>query len=584
MAELVSNSQRPAPSEASDFAEYWRIVVGNLRTILAITAVGTLLSSIYFSTRPNLYTATVQILVERARPTQQASSQAIFMPNYRSEDDYYGTQIAILTGRKIQEKVVKKFQIDPLKEKYRTRATRLRATRIIAFSVTHKNPKMAADIANQFAEFFVQENANEDLYVTEQILKLIPEKMDLDEKQTAEGTSEFNKKEYVESFASVMEDPVVQKMRTEKIELGAKLNEYSQRYKPLHPVMAELTERLKYVDNEIKDRTSKIVTNLRAGLSGKIKINNVRILELASPPLKPSEPKRVRGVAIITFMLLISSVWLIVFREILNEKVRTEKDLPPMIDVPFLGYLPVARELLRNKKNSRQAGKNVSLVDAIVHNSVLADSVAGLRTHILFSMPYEKSKRIMFTSSIPEEGKSTAATLFALSLVMLKRKILLIDGDLRRPSLHSYLGLKNEKGLGDFLVGECAIEEIIRSVPGSDLKLITSGGKMENAAEFLASERFGLLMNTASENFDRIVIDVPPSLFIADGLIIAKHVHSGVLVCGSGMVNRKTIQAVIDKFHVVNHAFIGLVINHADFEKEGYRYQYYRNYKNYYSR
>src|SRR3989344_5361113 len=143
MAELVSNSQRPAPSEASDFAEYWRIVVGNLRTILAITAVGTLLSSIYFSTRPNLYTATVQILVERARPTQQASSQAIFMPNYRSEDDYYGTQIAILTGRKIQEKVVKKFQIDPLKEKYRTRATRLRATRIIAFSVTHKNPKMA---------------------------------------------------------------------------------------------------------------------------------------------------------------------------------------------------------------------------------------------------------------------------------------------------------------------------------------------------------------------------------------------------------------------------------------------------------
>ncbi len=542
------------------------------------------MSTIYFSTLPNLYTATAQILVERARPAQQSSSQAIFMPNYRSEDDYYGTQIAILTGRKIQEKVAEKFPIDPSKEKYRTRASRLRATRIIALSVTYKNPKMAADIANQFAEFFVQENANEDLYITEQILKLIPEKIDLEEKQPAEGTSEFSKQEYVESFSSVMEDPVVQKMRTEKIELGAKLNEYSQRYKPMHPVMVELNERLKYVDNEIKDRTSKIVTNLRAGLSGKIKINNVRILEAASPPRKPSDPKRARGVAIIAFMSLISSIWLIVFREILNEKVRTEKDLFPMINIPFLGYLPVARELLRNTKNRQQSIKNISLVDVITRNSVLADCVAGLRTHILFSMPYEKSKRIMFTSSIPEEGKSTAATLFALSLVTLKRKILLIDGDLRRPSLHSYLGLKNEKGLGDFIVGECTLEEAIQSVPGSDLKLITSGGKTENAAELLASERFGLLMNTASESFDRIVIDVPPSLFIADGLIIAKHVHSGVLVCGSGMVNRKTIQAVIDKFNAVNHAFIGLVINHADFEKEGYRYQYYRNYKNYYSR
>jgi capsular exopolysaccharide synthesis family protein len=216
-------------------------------------------------------------------------------------------------------------------------------------------------------------------------------------------------------------------------------------------------------------------------------------------------------------------------------------------------------------------------------NTALADAVANARTHILFSMPYDKSRRIMLTSAIPAEGKSMIASLLALSLTTLGRKILLIDADLRKPSLHRYLGLRNDKGLADYLVGLATLDEIIQSVKDSPLQIITSGALSRNPSELLASERFRELLDKCGERYDRVVIDVPPVLYIPDGLIIAKVVHTGILVCGAGMVHKKTIRQVREKFDSVGYAFIGAIINRADFDRQGYRYKYYNTYKNYYA-
>ena len=190
----------------------------------------------------------------------------------------------------------------------------------------------------------------------------------------------------------------------------------------------------------------------------------------------------------------------------------------------------------------------------------------------------------MLTSAIPNEGKSTVAALMALSLTTLGRKILLVDGDLRKPYLHSYLGLKNEKGLTDYLVGAESLETVIRDVPGSTLKMITAGSVSPNPSELLSSEGFRVLLEKALEQFDRVIIDVPPVLYIPDGLVVAKHVHSSVLVCGSGMIFKKVVKTVVEKFDSIGHSFIGVVINRADYENEKYRYKYFHTYKNYYSK
>ena len=113
--------------------------------------------------------------------------------------------------------------------------------------------------------------------------------------------------------------------------------------------------------------------------------------------------------------------------------------------------------------------------------------------------------------------------------------------------------------------------------------MITAGGTSHNPSELLASERMRELLDKCSESFDRIVIDVPPVLYIPDGLVLAKIVHTGVLDCCAGMVYRKTIKQGKEKLSSINCSFIGAIINRADFEREGYRYKYYKTYKGYYT-
>jgi capsular exopolysaccharide synthesis family protein len=433
--------------------------------------------------------------------------------------------------------------------------------------------------------------------MSKQMLKLIPE---IDEgspvsaqvdTQVSSGASQFNKREFAESLSSVTGDDVIKKMRSERLEIQSQLTQLSQRYKPEHPSIRQLKDRMVYVENELKERTDKIVNNVRANLAGDIKITNVRVIEEALPPLKPSKPNRQKGVLMHTIMGLLFAIAFVVFVERVNQKVRSEKDLLPVIRLPFLGYVPYAKNFVKAKKGAQKVpgmryakiNEEVSYVENLRENTVLSDAVASVRTHILFSMPYEKSRKIMFTSAIPNEGKSTVACLLALSLTTLGRKILLVDADMRKPYAHAYLGIPNGKGLSDILIGNVTPSQAVQSVAGSTLKVITAGTNSPNPAELLASEALKNLLDELLNEYDRIVIDAPPSLYIPDGLIIAKHVHSGVLVCGAGMVTKKIISTVIQKFDAIGHAFIGIVINRADLEKEQHRYSYYGTYKNYYA-
>jgi tyrosine-protein kinase Etk/Wzc len=162
--------------------------------------------------------------------------------------------------------------------------------------------------------------------------------------------------------------------------------------------------------------------------------------------------------------------------------------------------------------------------------------------------------------------------------------VLLVDGDIRRPTLHTYLDLPNEKGLTDYLIGNLTFEDVVRVVPNTTAKVVTGGRPSPNPTELLSSERFREFLDKALAEYDRIVIDVAPVLYIPDGLIVAKYVHSGVLICGSGMVDKKAVKIVKDKFDSVGHSFIGMIVNRADYAKEGYRYKYLYAYKNYYTK
>lgn len=589
--DIFGSSQGAAPP---DYSELLHTLLGSKKVILSVTGIAMMLSILYFASKPNLYTASIQIIAEKTDKQSTRSGQDVLLPSFRGEEDYYGTQIAILTGRKISAAV---FEALPEVKSNRVKisAKRVRGTRIIALSVVYPDPVLAAKICNKFGEVFVKESAQERLYISRQILGLIPDEVDSSSvaaitnqtAQSMERFGKFDKQEFAESLSDVAADPIVQKLRTKKIEMEAKVAELSQRYKSEHPLLKQAQEQLNYAETELKERTASILNNLKANLAGDINITNVRVLEEALPPNKPSAPNRTRGVMFHTLLGFLASCGLVLFFEHANQKIRMERDLYPSIRIPFLGYVPYARNFMKKKKGVTEAradGEELSYLDILRENFVLSDAIASVRTHLLFSMPYEKSRKIMLTSCIPNEGKSTVAALLALSLTTLGRKILLIDGDLRKPYLHSYLGLKNDKGLTDYLIGAESFETVTKDVPGSTLKMITAGSVSPNPSELLSSDSFRALLDKALESFDRVIIDVPPVLYIPDGLVVAKHVHSSVLVCGSGMIFKKIVKTVVEKFDSIGHSFIGVVINRADYENEKYRYKYFHTYKNYYSK
>src|SRR3989338_6832303 len=560
----------------NELYDNWLTLYSKRWFVLFVTAAALIGFTLYYSQKPNVYTAQARILVENVEqvPKTAQDMMAPVLPSQTGED-YYGTQIAILTGRKTRTLVA--AEVGPIPG-YDISAGLERDTRILSLICKHRDPIMAADIANKFAEVYVRESSRESLFISQQILKWIPEDIEnWDSKQSLEGLSNVDKQAFSESLLSVMGDPEVQKLRTDKLEARSKLQALSQRYLPGHPEMKLLSERLEYIDGQLKQRTKTLLDLVRANLAGKINITNVRVLEEAMPPSRPSEPNRRRGILLGALLGFFAAAALVLFVENVSQTVRSERDLESL-ELPFMGYIPLNRQLL-NRSSLRNGGRT-SLINVIKKDHLLADALASARTHILFSVPYEKSRRIMITSAVPSEGKSTIACLLAYSLTGLGRKILLIGADIRKP--FHYSENKNQKGLTDYLVGNATIDDIIQPFENSPLMVIGSGTHTPNPAELLASERLRELLEIVGERFDRVVVDIPPVLFIPDGLILAKHIHTGVLICGAGMVDKKTVRTVKEKFGTIGYSFIGAIINRADYEKEGYRYKYLNTYKKYY--
>lgn len=576
--------------ERNEFLEYWHIVRERWPIILGLTLLAAASGAAYMRSLPNIYTASADIMIARVGDTATRVSDQVQLPTFLPDEqddytfDYYGTQISILKSSKIREQVQATLGsgIPP----YEMTANRLRKTSIITIIINCGDPSWAARIANAFADIFVKEGAREQLFITEQLLNYIPDSIehgsDLNKsvlgKTTASRLTDFNKNLFAEQLNLIAEDPVIVKARTEKLEAEAKLRELLQIYLPYHPEVQGVLQKLAHAQETLKGRTAALLTNLRASLTGQLQISNVRVVEEAVPPRKPSAPDRAKGILIAALLgLAASSITVITLHNVL-QRVKTQDDLK-QLKILFLGYVPKIRDLKRAKKSSLAPFSLHALMQA---NPVLADAVSTIRTCILFSIPYERSKRIMIVSALPNEGKSTFAVLLAIALASLGRKILLVEADLRKPSISKYLPFPpSAPGLAEYLAGKASIDEVMLNGPIETLKVIkaTREARVESVPELLSSERFRTLLNDAGEKFDRVLIDVPPVLYIPDGLIVAKNVHTGVLVCRSGMAHRRTVKTVMEKFDAIHFSLIGTIINQSDHSKEQYNY----GYKSYYS-
>jgi receptor protein-tyrosine kinase len=203
----------------------------------------------------------------------------------------------------------------------------------------------------------------------------------------------------------------------------------------------------------------------------------------------------------------------------------------------------------------------------------------SLRASLLLSNPGRPPKVILFTSCNPGEGKSTLASAQACALALRNAKVLMIDGDMRRPSVMRRFSLRNDIGLSSLLTGRATLEQAIQPVAAiPNLSVITSGPIPPSAALILSSESMSNLIATLSERFDFIVIDSPPLLGLVDSSTLAQFAQAIVVVLSYAHLNRTQIQRASKVLQRVGRSITGIALNFADpnsLSDYGYGYGYY---------
>lgn len=210
--------------------------------------------------------------------------------------------------------------------------------------------------------------------------------------------------------------------------------------------------------------------------------------------------------------------------------------------------------------------------------SSISEGYRTLRTNIQFFSLDNNIKTLLITSSSPCEGKSTVASNLALSIAELNNKVLLLDCDLRRSSIHEKFNLSNEKGLSNLLIGEYKFNEVVKKY-NDNLFVLTSGTIPPNPSEMLSSNKMNDFLTKIKEDFDYIILDTSPVVSVSDAQALAALAEGVLLVLAPGESEITEVNKAIELLRYVNANIIGIVVNKLKYSRKSIK-----KYSNYYLR
>lgn len=295
----------------------------------------------------------------------------------------------------------------------------------------------------------------------------------------------------------------------------------------------------------------------------------IKIMDAAKLPVSPVSPNKKLNVLIGFFLGAMASIGLSFMIEFLDRTIKTEEDVERHLDMTVVGVIL--------KQNSH----NPKLITLQYPKSPISEAYRTLRTNIEFSSSDKEIQTIAVTSSNPGEGKSTTSINLAGIMAQTGKKVLLVDCDQRKPSVHEAFNLSNQKGVSNFLTGQATLDEIIINVE-NNLYVATSGVRPPNPAELLSSGRMVQFVQSIKEGFDYVIFDTPPVGIVTDAQILSQYVDGWLLVISSNETNREHTVKAKNLLQNVNARFIGVVLNKFDnkhYEYSNY-YAYYRDDKN----
>ena len=318
----------------------------------------------------------------------------------------------------------------------------------------------------------------------------------------------------------------------------------------------------------------------QAGVSAGLRSNNFRIVDVARVPMAPIEPNIPRNLAFAFMLGLTSGVGLAFLLEGLDNTVRTTEQAQMISGLPPLGMIPLGSRTAREGASTKRlviasSKEAVELITQVRPQSQMAESYRALRTSLLLSNLGAPPKVIMVTSALPQEGKTTSSINCAVVLAQKNIRVLLIDADLRRPSIHKTLGMGPRSGLSNVLTGSATLEQAItRSPILPNLSVLPAGTPPPNPAELLASTNMRDVLDELRGHYDHIVVDTPPTLSVTDAVVLSPRADAIVLVIRSGQTTKQALRRSRDILMQVNAKVSGVLLNAVDLSSPDYYYYY----------
>jgi capsular exopolysaccharide synthesis family protein len=243
--------------------------------------------------------------------------------------------------------------------------------------------------------------------------------------------------------------------------------------------------------------------------------------------------------------------------------------------VPFLGLVP-------------RLPPNITATEADLFThynprSSVSEAVRGLRAMLEMNPNGPAPRRILVTSSVAREGKTSTALRLGVSFAQMGRKVVIVDADLRRPRVHKVFGHHNDVGLSSFLVGAADLDDLPNATMVPNFYAIYSGSQTDHPAELMASPRMEELLTGLEERFDIILVDTPPSVALSDAVTLSRRVDGILLVVKEQSVSRAVVKQTLSLMKQVEATVLGVVLNNVDLDRAGSKYKYYYAYRDYYA-
>ena len=297
------------------------------------------------------------------------------------------------------------------------------------------------------------------------------------------------------------------------------------------------------------------------GVAGGIGVNNISVVDPAEAPEKPSSPRLLLNLTIALFAGLVAGIAAAFLLDQVDEAVADPSDIGRRLGLPLLGTIP--RTTTEDPLDS--------LFD---RKSEVSDAYLAVQANLELATDHGVPRSMAITSTRPREGKSTSSLALALTLARTNRRVILIDGDMRSPSLNIYAEVDNNRGLSNYLSGLEDVEGLIHARLPNGFDIMTAGPAPLNAAELLSSDRLARLIGELLQRYDHVIIDAPPVLGLADSLLISSRVDRVIYVVEARNSSVGLVRSALGRLNRGNVMVVGALLTKYKAKPGHYGYGY----------